>query len=75
MSEIEILDDSFITSGLGVDGYFHRLRLRGKICEYFCWELIEAKWLGEVFVEACVSSQRAGLLHSRFTSDGCQLNH
>ena len=29
LSEIEILDDSFITSGLGVDAYFHRLRLLG----------------------------------------------
>ena len=57
LSEIEIVDEEFVKSGLGVhfacgdvDACFHRLKLRGDICEYFGWEPIEAKWLGNIVI-------------------------
>ena len=83
MSEIEIIDDNFMTSGLGVHfgcadvgACFHRLRLRGKVCEYFCWEPIEAKWLGQVAIEgARVPASHLVYPTQIFTSDGFQLGH
>ena len=37
-----------------VGACFHRLRLRGHICEHFFWEPFEAEWLGEVLSKVCV---------------------
>ena len=52
LSAVEITIESFIRSGpfvhfgcADVDACFHSLRFRGKICEYFCCEPMEAKWL------------------------------
>ena len=45
LGDLEISNQDFIESGLGVifgcadiDACFHRLKLRGDICHYFCWE-------------------------------------
>ena len=52
LGELEIQDEDFLSSGLclffgcaDVDSCFHRLRLRGELCKYFCWEPIAARHL------------------------------
>ena len=73
LSEIEFIDESFKSSGLcvhfgcaDVDACFHRLLLRGKICEYFGWGH------GDQVVWRVIA-QASCCTHPEITTDGLQL--
>ena len=67
VSEIEIIDEKFMSSSLcvhfgcaDVDACFRSLRMHFQMCEYFCRKSIEAEWLGDVEIQgALVPSNRS----------------
>ena len=74
LGDLEIEDGDFVMSGCSlyfgcgdVDSCFHRLKVPGWMSKYFCWEPIEAQYVGVSVVEGLSVSPTTLILPMQLT--------